>query len=95
MVCTYCHIFNTYYFQFNNLKVNNKPKIFLANPKLLEDKLWQKDLSADDFLKFDHCLSINIGTFNTIPVSTDDLVICTHGIRMTVKDLSKFILGFL
>lgn len=61
----------------------------------MEDKLWQKDLSSDDYFKFERCRSIDIGSFSTLPVSPDDLVICTHGIRMTIKDISKFILNVL
>lgn len=60
---------------------------YIANPMLLEDKLWQKDFSAEDYFKFELCHSISIGSFNTSPTTSNDVLICTHGIRMTVNNM--------
>lgn len=65
------------------------------NPNLLEDKLWQKDLSSKDFFKFDQCHTVQIGSFTTAPVPSGDMIICVHGIRMTVNNTSKFMLSFI
>lgn len=68
---------------------------FLANPNLLEDKLWQKDLSTKDYFKFDLCHTVQIGSFTTSPVPSGDMIICIHGIRMIVNNTSKFMLSFI
>jgi len=65
---------------------------FLANPKLLEDRLWQKDLSVKDYYKIEECHSVHIGSFKTVPAPSGDMLVCLHGIRMTVKGLGEFIL---
>lgn len=60
------------------------------NPKLLEDKLWQKDVSSKDFFKFEQCHTVHIGNFITSPVDSGDICICSHGVRMTVNDPGEF-----
>lgn len=62
------------------------------NPKLLEDRLWQKDLSVKDYYKIEECHSVHIGSFKTVPAPSGDMLVCLHGIRMTIKGLGKFIL---
>ncbi|XP_060840031.1 uncharacterized protein LOC132921177 [Rhopalosiphum padi] len=57
------------------------------NPKLLEDRLWQKDLSVKDYYKIEDCHSVHIGSFKTVPTPSGDMLVCLHGIRMTVKGL--------
>jgi len=63
-----------------------------VNPKLLEDRLWQKDLSVKDYYKIEECHSVRIGSFKTVPAPSGDMLVCLHGIRMTVKNLGEFIL---
>lgn len=57
------------------------------NSKLLEDKLQNKDFK--DFFKLKHCHTMQIGSYSAIP--SDDIFIGLHGIRMTIKDVGKFI----
>jgi len=64
-----------------------------VNPKLLEDKLWQKDLSVKDYFKFDECHSVHIGSFETIPAFSYDMLVCLHGIRMVIRNLGELILN--
>lgn len=73
------------------MSIQNKNKYcFLANPKLLEDKLWQKDLGVKDYFKFEKCDTVQIGNCVIIPVlPSGDLFICRHGIRMTVFNKSE------
>jgi len=61
-----------------------------VNPKLLEDKLWQKDLSVRDFFKIEDCSSVFIGSYKTVPTPYSDMLVCMHGIRMTVKNLGEY-----
>jgi len=63
-----------------------------VNPKLLEDRLWQKDLSVKDYYKIEECHSVHIGSFKTVPAPSGDMLVCLHGIRMTIKGLGKCIL---
>uniref|UniRef100_A0A2H8TYN3 Sentrin-specific protease 7 n=1 Tax=Melanaphis sacchari TaxID=742174 RepID=A0A2H8TYN3_9HEMI len=57
------------------------------NPKLLEDRLWQKDLSVKDYYKIEECYTVHIGSFKTAPTPSGDMLVCLHGIRMTVQGL--------
>ncbi|XP_027839005.2 uncharacterized protein LOC114121055 isoform X2 [Aphis gossypii] len=59
------------------------------NPKLLEDRLWQKDLSVKDYYKIEECHSVHIGSFKTVPAPSGDMLVCLHGIRMTIKGLES------
>lgn len=65
---------------------------FLVNPKLLEDKLWQKDLGVKDYFKFEQCRSIRIGSFITTPAASGDILICMHGIRMTINNAGELVI---
>ncbi|XP_008184775.1 uncharacterized protein LOC100163781 isoform X3 [Acyrthosiphon pisum] len=56
------------------------------NPKLLEDKLWQKDLSIKDYFKIEDCQSVHIGSFDTVPARSGDMLVCLHGIRMVIRN---------
>ncbi|KAL4122453.1 hypothetical protein QTP88_014782 [Uroleucon formosanum] len=56
------------------------------NPKLLEDKLWQKDLSIKDYFKIEDCYSVHIGSFETVPACSGDMLVCLHGIRMVIRN---------
>lgn len=64
---------------------------FSDNPKLLEDKLWQKDLGIKDYFKIEHCHTLRIGNYITKPPSSSDIFICLHGIRMTINNRGKLI----
>ncbi|XP_015379455.1 PREDICTED: uncharacterized protein LOC107173429 isoform X2 [Diuraphis noxia] len=59
------------------------------NPKLLEDRLWQKDLSVKDYFKIEECYSVHIGSFETIPAVNGDMLVCLHGIRMVIRNLES------
>jgi len=63
---------------------------FKVNPKFLEEILWQKELGIKDYFKFEKCTSIKIGTFTTTPAFSGDILICLHGIRMTVNNAGEF-----
>lgn len=73
-------------------KVENKEALkkhidkLSLNPKLLEDRLWQKDFSIKDYFKIEECQSVHIGSFKTIPTPSGDMLVCLHGIRMTIID---------
>ncbi|XP_022177923.1 uncharacterized protein LOC111038960 isoform X2 [Myzus persicae] len=60
-----------------------------SNPKLLEDKLWQKDLSIKDYFKIEECNSVHIGSFQTVPARNGDMLVCLHGIRMVIRNLES------
>jgi len=76
---------------------NNLPIIinllFLVNPKLLEDKLWQKDFKMTDYFKIDECHSVHIGSFETVPARCGDMFVCLHGIRMVIRNPGELILN--
>lgn len=63
------------------------------NPKLLEDRLWQKDLSIKDYFKVEDCLSVRIGSFETVPARCGDMLLCLHGIRMVIRNLGELMLN--
>lgn len=87
-----CMILLYTYNIFNNklLIINS---IFLVNPKLLEDKLWQKDLSVKDYFKIEECHSVHIGNFETTPAACGDMLVSLHGIRMVIRNLGELILN--
>lgn len=63
------------------------------NPKLLEDRLWQKDLSVKDYFKIEECHSVHIGSFETIPAACSDMLVCLYGIRMGIRNIGELILN--
>jgi len=64
-----------------------------VNPKLLEDKLWQKDLSIKDYFRIEECHSVHIGSFETFPARRGDMLVCLHGIRMVIRNRGELILN--
>lgn len=76
---------------YNNIPIIINP-LFLVNPKLLEDKLWQKDLCIKDYFKIEDCYSVHIGSFETVPAYSGDMLLCLYGIRMEIRNPGKLIL---
>ncbi|KAL4082352.1 hypothetical protein QTP88_030029 [Uroleucon formosanum] len=66
--------------------LNNYTGKLTLNPKLLEDKLWQKDLCIKDYFKIEDCYSVHIGSFETVPAYSGDMLLCLYGIRMEIRN---------
>jgi len=63
---------------------------FIVNPKFLDDILWNKDLSAKDYFKIEKCTNVKIGSFTATPTSSNEILICLRGIRMTINTEGEF-----